>query len=434
MTKINPSEDKTNHLPYLKYEENLLHINNRSILNIIKEVPTPFFIFLPKRFEHNYNHLKSAFDKYIPSTRIAYAIKANYLGRILQHANGLEMTTEAMSLFELLLAERAGFSFDRVIFNGPAKTQKELEFSMDKGIQYLNIESMNELRDIENIAEKKGIVQDITIRIHPRLSEETEKKLLIKKNSKLGIDYDRAMKLYKYAKNSSNLKPKGVHVHVGTNIVSHDFYDELLEFLNDYIKDLSKKHEIEIEQLNLGGGMASKSKLDENGFNLERYAEQISVGIDNIENITVLLEPGRYLIEDSFIAVAKVLRTKSSWGRKWAFTDIGANTLIPMRYSNYEAIPLEYKGEGPYCRIGGPLCLPVDVISNESVSYNIEEEDRLAILNCGAYTLSMSEQFGYPRPAVYELKNENELRMIKDADNIQDMVEEAFNFKTESLL
>ncbi|MHA1201173.1 MAG: diaminopimelate decarboxylase family protein [Candidatus Heimdallarchaeaceae archaeon] len=425
-------EDKIKYYPYLKYEENLLHINKKSSLDIAEKVATPFFLYLPERFKHNYNQLKSALSKHIAESHISYAIKANYLGRILQQAKSLNMNVEAMSLFELLLAEKAGFNFNQIVFNGPAKTTQELELAMTNGIQYLNIESMNELQTVENIAKTKEMKQEITIRIHPLLSEETEKKLLIKKNSKLGIDYDRATKLYKYAKNSPHLEPNGVHVHVGTNLISHSFFEELLAFMNNYIKNLANKHGIEIEYLNLGGGLASKSTLDMNDFDLDRYAKQISTGIENIDDMTILLEPGRYLVEDSFIAIAKVLRTKSSWGRKWAFIDVGANSLIPMRYSHYTAVPAQIKGKGPYCRIGGPLCLPVDVISNESVSYQIDERDQIVILNCGAYTLSMSEQFGYPRPAVYELDKTGEVRIIKKADNVEDMVKEAFSFETDS--
>jgi diaminopimelate decarboxylase len=425
-------EDKIKNYPYLKYEENLLHINKKSSLDIAEKIATPFFLYLPERFEHNYNQLKSALGKHVVKSHISYAIKANYLGRVLQQAKSLNMNVEAMSLFELLLAEKAGFNFNQIVFNGPAKTAQELELAMTNGIQYLNIESMNELQTIENIAKVKEIKQEITIRIHPLLSEETEKKLLIKKNSKLGIDYDRATKLYKYAKNSPYLEPNGVHVHVGTNLISHSFFEELLVFMNNYIKDLVNKHGIEIEHLNLGGGLASKSTLDLNDFDLNRYAEQIAISIENIDDMTVILEPGRYLVEDSFVAIAKVLRTKSSWGRKWAFIDVGANSLIPMRYSHYTAVPGQIKGKGPYCRIGGPLCLPVDVISNDSVIYQIDEGDQIVILNCGAYTLSMSEQFGYPRPAVYELDKIGKVRIIKKADNIEDMVKEAFSFETDS--
>ncbi|MBA7554117.1 Diaminopimelate decarboxylase [subsurface metagenome] len=89
---------------------------------------------------------------------------------------------------------------------------------------------------------------------------------------------------------------------------------------------------------------------------------------------------------------------------------------------------MQDKGKGQYCRIGGPLCLPVDVLSNESVDFKIEEGDYLVILNCGAYTLSMSEQFGYPRPAVYELQESGLLKIIKSADNLETMVNEAFQF------
>ncbi|MHA1482868.1 MAG: hypothetical protein ACTSQA_05485 [Candidatus Heimdallarchaeaceae archaeon] len=157
-------EEKIKHYPYLKYEENILHINEKSSLEIAEKISTPFFLYLPERFEHNYNQLKSALSKHVNKSRISYAIKANYIGRVLLQAKSLNMNIEAMSLFELLLAEKAGFNFNQIVFNGPAKTAQELELTMTNGIQYLNIESMNELQTIENIAKVKEIKQEITIK------------------------------------------------------------------------------------------------------------------------------------------------------------------------------------------------------------------------------------------------------------------------------
>ncbi len=418
--------DIIDHYPYLSYEDKKLLIQQIDIESLSEDKKTPFFLFLPKRFEDNVLEIKTKLGKSIPNLFISYAAKANYLGKILQKSHKLGLGIEVMSLFELKLAEKAGMRLDEVIFNGPAKTSEELNYAISNKIGHLNVESLNEIKEIESIAAKHEIVQNITVRIHPKLSEDTEKRLLIKKNSKLGIDFSRAVKLFEYAKKSPHLNPVGVHTHVGTNLTSHDFYDELLEFLNDYILDLESKLEISISEINLGGGLASKSTLEKENFQIDKLGKQVSSKIENIANKTIIFELGRCLIEDSFIAITKVLRTKKSWGRKWAFTDIGANTLIPMRYSHYSAIPALNKGKGQYTNIGGPLCLPVDILSEEAVNFEIDESDLLIVLNCGAYTLSMSEQFGYPRPAIYQL-SEKGIDLIKPADDLEQMINDSFH-------
>jgi diaminopimelate decarboxylase len=419
--------DKIEHYPYLSYKNNKLLIQQTDIETLSGSKESPFFLFLPDRFKDNVSELKNKLGKSIPNLFISYAAKANYLGRILQHSNQLGLGVEVMSLFELKLAEKAGISFDKIVLNGPAKTSDELNYAITSRIGHLNVESLNELKDIEKIAKKQKIVQNITVRIHPKLKESTERKLLIKKNSKLGIDFTRAIKLFEYAKKSPNLNPVGVHTHVGTNLTSHEFYDELLEFLNEYISDLETKLHITISEINLGGGLGSRSTLERENFQLEELGKQIYSKIDDIDNKKVIFEPGRYLIEDSFVAITKVLRTKKSWGRKWAFTDIGANTLIPMRYSHYSVIPAIDKGKGQYTNIGGPLCLPVDILMDEAVDFEIEEGDLLVVLNCGAYTLSMSEQFGYPRPAIFQF-SEKGIELIKSADDLDQMVNDSFQF------
>lgn len=412
--------------PYLCYENNKLQIQQKDIESLIENKTSPFFLFLLQRFQENALEIKSKLGKHIPDLFISYAAKANYLGRILQESHKLDLGIEAMSLFELKLAEKAGVPFNKIVLNGPAKTLDELNYAIAKGINHLNVESLNEIQQVEKIAEKLELVQKITVRIHPKLKETTEKKLLIKKNSKLGIDYSRGVKLFEYAKKSPHLDPVGVHTHVGTNLASHEFYDELLGFLNEYVADLEDKLSISLSEINLGGGLASRSTLEKEGFQLEKLGEQVSTKIDNIENKKIIFEPGRYLIEDSFVAIAKVLRTKKSWGRKWAFIDVGANTLIPMRYSHYSVVPANFRGKGQYTNIGGPLCLPVDILSDEAVNFEIEEGDLLVVLNCGAYTISMSEQFGYPRPAIYQLTNKGLTELIKPADDMNQMINDSF--------
>lgn len=412
--------------PYLCYENNKLQIQQKDVESLVENKTSPFFLFLLQRFQENVLEIKSKLGKHIPDLFISYAAKANYLGRILQESHKLDLGIEAMSLFELKLAEKAGIPFNKIVLNGPAKTLDELNYAIANKINHLNVESLNEIQQVEKIAEKLELVQKITVRIHPKLKETTERKLLIKKNSKLGIDYSRGVKLFEYAKKSPHLDPVGVHTHVGTNLTSHEFYDELLGFLNEYVTDLEDKQAISLSEINLGGGLASRSTLEKEGFQLEKLGEQVSTIVDNIENKKIIFEPGRYLIEDSFVAITKVLRTKKSWGRKWAFIDVGANTLIPMRYSHYSVVPANFRGKGQYTNIGGPLCLPVDILSDKAVNFEIEEEDLLVVLNCGAYTISMSEQFGYPRPAIYQLTNKGLTELIKPADDMNQMINDSF--------
>ncbi len=424
---------KTEGYSYLDYKENNLNLYDFSAKDIIAQISTPSFLFLPDRFKKNFLSFEQQIKKYLPRFRMAYAVKANYLGAVLKQAKELGMSIEVMSYFEMMLAKEVGFDFTDMVFNGPAKSLEELTFATDNNIFFLNVESENELQNIEQIAQKKKKKQSISIRIHPEFPDKLEKKLLIKKNSKLGIDYHKAVKLYEYAKKSPYLDPVGIHVHVGTNLTDVEFYRELLGFLNGYITDLENKYDIRLQYINLGGGLASKNTLDRAGFNIEDIGRTIKETINDYNEREFVFEPGRYLVGDSFVAFAKVLRTKKTWGRKWAYLNIGANSLIPMRYSEYEALPVEYKGEGQYCNIGGPLCLPVDVLSNDAVKYEIDEGDYLTILNCGAYTLSMSEQFGYPRPPVYELHENGLINLIKKEDTIESMISESMYESTAPL-
>ncbi|MCG3225744.1 MAG: hypothetical protein H7645_02410, partial [Candidatus Heimdallarchaeota archaeon] len=279
--------------PYLSYKNKKLYINEQLVEAILGDKTTPIFIFLPSRFLNNIDFLEKALQKNLPNTFISYAIKANYLGRVLSIAKTREIGIEVMSLFEMKLAERAGYSWNKVIFNGPAKTSEELHYAISNGVGYINVDSLDELRLIAKIAETEQKIQPITIRIHPQLKDETEKRLLIRKNSKLGVDFTRGLKLFRFARDNQCLNPVGVHIHVGTNLTSHDFYDELLSFINKYIIDLKTKDNIVIKQINLGGGLASKSTLDSKEFSLEKLGKQIATSIEDAKDKLIIFEPGR---------------------------------------------------------------------------------------------------------------------------------------------
>jgi diaminopimelate decarboxylase len=163
--------NKTNELPdHIKYEKNELMIDNVSALELIKEYGTPLFVISEKQARQNYNRLRKAFSRY-PDCLIAYSYKTNYLPAVCNILHQEGAGAEVVSAFELLLAKKLGVLSSKIIFNGPGKSDSEIEMIIDDDIALVNADSIEELERINQIAKAKGKIVDVGIRVKPDVPE-----------------------------------------------------------------------------------------------------------------------------------------------------------------------------------------------------------------------------------------------------------------------
>ena len=410
-------ENLVQKIDFLDYTNQQLVLEGVTIEQILRNEQTPLFIFSRNRFNNNIAEIFSAFQRYFDDIQIAYALKANNQSDVLKNAMANGCWAEVMSTFEIELAQRIGFHPEAMIYNGPAKSMEELQDALNRGVKCINVDSFSELKDIETImrnleAPKKDIPLQLGIRLHPNLDQGLEKRALVKKNSKLGLDPARATKILKYAKKSNVLDISTLHIHIGTQQTTPELHVGIANFAQKFITQLQKDN-IHINTINLGGGFASRYRMEAAEYEIVDFAEKIHTALAPLKNsYSLILEPGRYLIGDAFVVLTKILREKKNWGRHWLLIDAGAHFLIPLRFSTFDVIPVKSGEPSTVKEIGGPLCLPVDRIQG-TVDFSAKEGDILAILNTGAYTISMSEQFGYPRPAIYAIENGNIIQISR---------------------
>ena len=416
-------ENLVQKIDFLDYTNQQLVLEGVTIEQILRNKQTPLFVFSRNRFNNNITEIFSAFQRYFDDFQIAYALKANNLSDVLKNALTNGCWAEVMSTFEIELAQRNGFHPETMIYNGPAKSIEELQDALNRGVKCINVDSFSELKDIETLMRNKEVPKTdiplkLGIRLHPNLDEDLEKRALVKKNSKLGLDPARATKILKYAKKSNVLDISTLQVHIGTQQTTPELHEGIANFVQKFITKLQKDN-IDINTINLGGGFASRYRMEAAGYNILDFAEKIQAALAPLKNsYSLILEPGRFLIGDAFVVLTKILREKKNWGRHWLLIDAGAHFLIPLRFSTFDVIPVKSSEPSTIKEIGGPLCLPVDRIQG-TVDFSAKEGDILAILNTGAYTISMSEQFGYPRPAIYAIEN-GKLIQLRRRERIDD--------------
>ena len=419
-------EELVKTIDFLDYRNGILEIGTIPYNQILRKEQTPVFIFSRERFKDNVSNIFTAFQRFFDEVNIAYALKANTLSDVLKVASSNGCWAEVMSAFELELAQTNGFVPSTMIFNGPAKTVEELQQALAMGVNMINIDSFSELKDIERLFEKMDPSREETqthfgIRLHPLLEKTLEKRAFVRKDSKLGLDPARATKIMKHAAKSKVLDISGIHIHLGTQQVTPELHAGVATFVQKFVTQL-RKDDIEIDTINLGGGFASRYIIESKGYYIQEYAEKIYSALSKIEtSYTLILEPGRFLVGDSFVVLTQIIREKKNWGRHWLLVDAGAHFLIPLRFSIFDVIPTRTSTLSSVKEIGGPLCLPVDRLQGVKIDFDTKEGDILAIVNTGAYTISMSEQFGYPRPAIYAI-DEGRIIKLRRRERISDWI------------
>jgi diaminopimelate decarboxylase len=311
-----------------------------------------------------------------------------------------------MTGLELYLAQQSGFDPAKMVFNGPAKSKEELNEAIRIGIGLINAESLEELKELAETQWTAPISQ-VGIRIAPKMAREVRKNALIRPESKLGLDVERAIKAAKKYGMNMKLPLGAISVHVGCrHPPGIEVFQNSMKKLAAFGRHLETTLGIDLNIVDVGGGFPPRYLLEQTKADIDAFAavahEQLSI---LRSSPTIVIEPGRYLVGDAMLCLASVVRKKKSSGQTWGLLDVGVNVLIPLGFSNYDIVPCKPRlPQKERLSIGGPLCQPNDEFIRD-VKLNLVQGDVVAILNAGAYTLSMAGQFGYPQPGIVKIEN-----------------------------
>jgi diaminopimelate decarboxylase len=342
---------------------------------------------------------------------------------------------------ELFQTVSAGVPADKIVYAGVGKTVGEIEFSIDSGIGFFNIESEPEFVRIEEIATRKNKVMNALLRVNPDEydAKTNEKTITGKKGGKFGIDMQYVINFFEKHGKSEFLKLSGIHIHIGSPIYSAEPYIKALEKIKKLVADLKSKG-FAIRYLDIGGGYAADY---ENGASpsWENYAQALKPLLKQFVagGIKIIMEPGRTIAANAGILVAEVQYIKKTDADKdIIITDTGMHHLIrPALYNaNHFIWPVnpgeafsitermfDINAEGlKKYDIVGPICESSDYLAKDRKLPPMAQGDRLAIFTAGAYGMVMSSQYNsQPRPAEY-LVDGNNIMMIRQPENYKDLI------------
>lgn len=388
----------------LQYKKNKLTFDGILLDTIVKNKKTPFYLYSKKTIKHYYEYFsKTAKQKKINSPLVCYAVKANTNLEVLTLLQKMGAGADVVSVGELKKALKAGIDPQKIVFSGVGKTREEITYALKchkNGIYSFNVESIEELELINEIARKNKKIARVAFRLNPKVNVLTHKHISTgNKTHKFGILKEDILEAIDLNHLWSNTVLVGLSIHIGSQLTD-------MKATVDAIKELSTlalEIDQDLEFLDVGGGLGIDYTEEDrkNLTSIDHYMDVIAKSLEQFyfsksnKKPRIVFEPGRILVGKMGVLVSKVVRTKLSDGRHFTIIDAGMNDLIrPALYEAhheiYSFIDHETKIKSD---IVGPICETADCFGEARKIPALTAGDILVIDNAGAYGHTMSSNY-----------------------------------------
>ena len=402
------------------YKKNKLAIDGFDISFLAKKFNTPIYCYSLKKIKMNILNLKHHFKKIDPL--ICYAVKANTNIGILKEIKNYNLGADVVSIGELMKALKAGIKPKKIVFSGVGKTSAEIEYAVSKNILLINAESKSEILEIEKIAQKKKKVVHIGVRLNPNTDAQTISQISTgKKENKFGVDQKIFLQLVGYLKNSKYLSLKCLSVHIGSQILNHKPYQDMLKVVDEIIK----KSNHNFEYVDLGGGMGIDYAHNNSKLDLKKYSQSIQKFLKK-NNSKIIFEPGRSIIGNAGILITKIIYIKEGYKKDFVILDAAMNDLMrPALYgAKHRIVPTKKirKTSKKNYEFVGPICESTDKFSSEKKFQKLDEKDLLVICDVGAYGASLASNYNVrPKPIEILIKG-SKIQVISKRQKLSELM------------
>ena len=462
---------------FLEIRENQLHIDGVNAIELGATHGTPLFVYSEKRIRHNIERLRKSASVIDCPLKLCYAAKAMSTMGILRAVKDADCDIEVNSGGELWKVLKAGFRGEQIIFNGTSKEEWEIELAIENSIYAIQVDSIFELSLIEKTANRLEKKANVSLRLVPDIKTGTHSGLQTALlTSKFGMMPEEAFKACRTYKESANVRIDGIHLHIGSQNPEPGAYEAALQMLFDSMRRIYDETGIELKHVNLGGGFPVNYLRDaslESEMPYEQrqmfsadfepskaigdaWATVTTIASDSdakhlLDDMTLLLEPGRSIIADAGLCLTSVRNKKTRpvedeaisnrnsriENDTWLLTDAGFNILLSMEtYKWYYHLISAKRADAEHktaYKIAGPLCDGGDVYFDHEGSgrlpdhrllpENVEPGEVLALLNCGAYALAQASQYnGRFLPPVILIKDNGKAELIRRRESFEDLI------------
>jgi diaminopimelate decarboxylase len=373
---------------HFAYRAGVMHAEGVSLAAIAEAVGTPFYCYSTATLERHYRVFAEAFAD-VPSL-VCYAMKANSNQAVIATLARLGAGADVVSGGELKRALAAGVPPEKIMFSGVGKKAEELAAALDAGILCINVESEPELDLLSQIAASKGREACVSIRVNPDVDAKTHAKIATgKSENKFGIPISRAREVYAHAGKLKGVRVAGVDMHIGSQITDLQPFDDAFALLSDFVRTLRADGH-HIEHVDLGGGLGIPYREDnEPPPDPAAYAAVVKRATRDLD-CTLIFEPGRMIVGNAGILVARVLYVKRGEAKNFVIVDAAMNDLIrPTLYEAHHDIRLVKEPDSNAARmradVVGPVCETGDYLALDRDIPTPQSGDLVAFMTAGAY-------------------------------------------------
>ncbi|MDQ2083879.1 diaminopimelate decarboxylase [Xanthobacteraceae bacterium Astr-EGSB] len=401
---------------HFAYRNGVLHAEAVDLVSLAEAVGTPFYCYSTATLTRHYRVFAGAFAD-VPAL-VCYAMKANSNQAVIRTLAKLGAGADVVSLGELRRAQEAGVPADKIMFSGVGKTAAELAAAVEAGILCVNVESEPELELLSTIAVAKDRRVNISLRVNPDVDAKTHAKIATgRAENKFGIPISRARDVYARAAKLDGVDVTGVDMHIGSQITVLQPFDDAFALLSDFVRTLRADGHV-IDHVDLGGGLGIPYRDDnEPPPHPEEYAGVVKRATREL-GCTLVFEPGRLLVGNAGILVARVIYVKRGEARTFVIVDAAMNDLIrPTLYeAHHEIRPVREAPAGaPRNRVDvvGPVCESGDFLAQNRPLPELAAGDLVAVMSAGAYGAVQAGTYN-TRPLVPEvLVNGDEWALVR---------------------
>jgi diaminopimelate decarboxylase len=386
---------------FFSYKGNELYAEDVPVKALTERYGTPLYVYSYKTVVRHYKAYDEAYGAF-PHI-ICFALKANTNGSLLRIVAKNGGGADIVSGGELFRALRAGIPAEKIVYAGVGKTEAEIRFALRSNILMFNVESEDELREIDRIAGLMKKKAPVALRINPDIDPGTHPYISTgMREHKFGISIEDALEHYRLASGLKNIRVMGVQKHIGSQITEIAPFVDAMRRILILLDDL-RTQGYDIRYLDIGGGLGIPY-ADEKPPAPADLAKKLLSLLDG-RKVTLIMEPGRSIVGNAGVLVTKTLYVKKGVGKEFVIVDAGMNDLMrPSLYDAYHHIVpvLKKKRQRITADIVGPICESGDFLARGRKIERVARGEYLCVMSAGAYGMSMSSNYN-SRPTVAEV-------------------------------
>ena len=407
---------------HFAYHQNQLYCEDVPVQKIAAAVGTPFYLYSHATLTRHLKAFRDAFEKI--DHLVCFSAKANTNLAILKLFADRGCGLDIVSGGELYRGLQAGFVPERIVYSGVGKRVDEIDDALKAGILMFNLESVDELKLIDQRAGKLNQRARVAIRVNPDVDPKTHPYIStgLKKN-KFGINTKAAIEGYRLAAGFAHIDVIGIDCHIGSQITEAAPFEDALQSVKSLMLRIKSEIDIDIKYIDMGGGLGI-TYGDESPPSLEEYAKAFMQNLEDMP-VTLILEPGRVLVGNAGILVTRALYNKGGHDKTFIIVDAGMNDLLrPTLYDAYHAIEPVVRSKSPktVADVVGPICESSDFLAVDRSLPEANSGDLLAVMSTGAYGFVMSSNY-CSRPRVAEVMvKKDQYHVVKQRETYADLI------------